>query len=293
MAQPGRAVGGRASTVLGRKLGGELLELREAAGLTQPAAAAALSATQTKIVKMERGWVPVRDPDLLSLCSLYGVAEETRVAGLLLLARADRERRRAKGWWRQYPELGALVEYVALEDVAVQVRTWQIAFVPGLFQTPDYARALAVGNAAWSDPDEIERFVEARLARQARLEEANPLQIWAVLSEAVLRQQVGGPAAMRAQLARLRELTAHPQVKLQVLPFLAGAHPGMTSAFNIVSFAENGAMDVVYMDTTASSLWLESEADAARHGVLFDRIVRQSLSQASSADLIDRIREET
>jgi hypothetical protein len=67
----------------------------------------------------------------------------------------------------------------------------------------------------------------------------------------------------------------------------------MTSAFNIVSFAENGAMDVVYMDTTASSLWLESEADAARHGVLFDRIVRQSLSQASSADLIDRIREET
>jgi hypothetical protein len=150
-----------------------------------------------------------------------------------------------------------------------------------------------VGNAAWSDPDEIERFVEARLARQARLEEANPLQIWAVLSEAVLRQQVGGPAAMRAQLARLRELTAHPQVKLQVLPFLAGAHPGMTSAFNIVSFAENGAMDVVYMDTTASSLWLESEADAARHGVLFDRIVRQSLSQASSADLIDRIREET
>jgi DNA-binding XRE family transcriptional regulator len=293
MAQPGRAAGGRASTVLGRKLGGELLELREAAGLTQPAAAAALSATQTKIVKIERGWVPVRDPDLLSLCSLYGVAEESRVTDLLLLARADRERRRAKGWWHQYPELGALVEYVALEDVAVQVRTWQIAFVPGLFQTPGYARALAVGNAAWRDPDEIERFVEARLARQARLEEANPLQVWAVLSEAVLRQRVGGPAVMRAQLARLRELTGHPQVKLQVMPFLAGAHPGMTSAFNIVSFAENGAMDVVYMDTTSSSLWLESEADAARHSVLFDRIVRQALSQASSADLIDRIREET
>ena len=293
MAQPGRTTGGRASTVLGRKLGGELLGLREAVGLTQPAAAAALSATQTKIAKIERGWVPVRDPDLLSLCSLYGVAEESRVTDLLLLARADRERRRAKGWWHQYPELGALVEYVALEDVAVQVRTWQTAFVPGLFQTPGYARALAVGNAAWRDPDEIERFVEARLARQARLEEADPLQVWAVLSEAVLRQQVGGPAVMRAQLARLRELTAHPQVKLQVMPFLAGAHPGMTSAFNIVSFAENGAMEVVYMDTTSSSLWLESEADAARHGVLFDRIVRQALSQASSADLIDRIREET
>jgi transcriptional regulator with XRE-family HTH domain len=284
--------GNRVSTVLARKLGGELLRLRDVAGLTQPQAAEALTATAAKVAKMERGWVPFRDPDIRTLCDLYGVTDAKTVSRLLSLAKTDRERRKARGWWNQYPELRSLVEYVALEDIATGVRTWQGAFVPGLLQTPDYARALAVGNADWEDPDEIERFVEARIARQARLLDASPLQLWAVVSEGALRQLVGGREVMRAQLTHLVEATRLPNVKLQVVPFLAGSHPGMTSAFSVVSFAEPGAMDVVYMDTTSSTLWLESEADAVRHNVTFERIARNGLALRDSVDLIERIRKE-
>ncbi|MFJ9904474.1 DUF5753 domain-containing protein [Streptomyces sp. NPDC101152] len=219
------------------------------------------------------------------------MADAKAVERLLHLAKTDRERRKARGWWNQYPELRSLVEYVALEDIATGVRTWQGAFVPGLLQTPDYARALAVGNADWEDPDEIERFVEAKVARQARLTDDRPISLWAVVGEGALRQLVGGREVMRAQLAHLVEAARLP-VRVQVVPFLAGSHPGMTSAFSVVSFGEPGAMDVVYMDTASSALWLESEADAARHNARFERIARSGLALRDSVTVIERIREE-
>ncbi|MDJ0461964.1 helix-turn-helix transcriptional regulator [Streptomyces sp. H27-C3] len=285
-------LGNRTSTVLGRKLGGELLRLRDASRKTQQQAAHVITATNSKIVKMERGWVPMRDPDIRALCEFYGVSDREIIERLLNLAKADRERRKAKGWWNQYPELRSLVEYVALEDIATGVRTWQGAFVPGLLQTVGYARSLAIGNAEWEDPEEVDRFVEARMARQARLTEDTPLDLWAVVGEGALRQLVGGRDVMRDQLTHLLAAAELPSVKLQVVPFLAGSHPGMTSAFSIVSFAEPGAMDVVYMDTTSSTLWLETEADSTHHSVAFDRIVRNGLAPRGSAALIERIRRE-
>jgi hypothetical protein len=241
---------------------------------------------------MERGWVPMRDPDVRALCHLYGVEEHQVIDRLLRLAKTDRDRRKAKGWWNQYPELPDMVEYVALEDIATSLRTWQLSCVPGLFQTPGYARALAVGGGVWEDPDEIEPFVESRMARQSRLTGERPLQVWAGIHEAALRQLVGGREVMREQLGRLTDAAQLPNVRLQVLPYLAGAHPGMTSAFTIVSFAEPGAIDVVYMDTTSSTLWLETEADAAHHSGVFARIARLALSQRDSINLIDGIRKE-
>ncbi|WP_242641234.1 helix-turn-helix domain-containing protein [Streptomyces kasugaensis] len=285
-------LGNRASTVLGRRLGGELLRLRDASGKTQHQAGQAISATNSKIVKMERGWVPMRDPDIRVLCELYGLDDPKAVGQLLSLARLDRERRKAKGWWNQYPKLLSLVEYVALEDVATSIRTWQLAIIPGLLQTPDYARSLAVGNGVWEDLAEIEPFVESRMERKRRLVGETPLQLWAVLHEGVLRQLVGGRAVMKGQLEHLLEVARQTNVRIQVVPYLAGAHPGMTSAFTIVSFAEPGAMDVVHMDTTSTTVWLESETDAAHHRGTFDRITRMGLAQRSSISLIDGIRKE-
>ncbi|MFI6207343.1 helix-turn-helix domain-containing protein [Streptomyces sp. NPDC051041] len=280
------------TTVLGRRLGGELLRLREACSLRQAHAAEALSASVAKVAKIERGQVPMRDPDIRALCHLYGQNDEAVIGRLLALAKADRERRKARGWWNQYPQLEAMVEYVALEDIATSVRTWQLAIVPGLLQTPDYARALAIGNGHWEDVDEIEPFVESRMARQARLHGETPLELWAVVHEAALRQLVGGREVMREQLGHLLDTARRPNVKLQVLPFIAGAHPGMTSAFTIVSFAEPGALDVVHVDTTSSAVWLESDTDAAHHNTLFDRITRLSLAQRNSVELIDGILKE-
>lgn len=280
------------TTVLGRRLGGELLRMREAFDLRQAHAAEALTASVTKVAKIERGQVPLRDPDVRALCHLYGENDEAVISRLLALAKADRDRRKAKGWWNQYPQLSAMVEYVALEDIATSIRNWELSFIPGLLQTPDYARAVAVGAGSWEDPSEIEPFVEARLTRQARLQSQRPLALWAVIHEGALRQLIGGRAAMREQLGHLLDLADLDTVQVQVVPFLAGANPGMIGAFSIVSFAEPSALDVVHMDVPSSTLWLESEEDAARHGRIFDRIARVGLAERKALDLIDAIRKE-
>ncbi|MFI1730118.1 helix-turn-helix domain-containing protein [Streptomyces acidicola] len=279
---------------MGRRLGGELLRLRDAAGKTQQQAAESINATGTKVVKMERGWVPMRDPDIRVLCEFYGLDDPKTLARLLDLARLDRERRKAKGWWQESPHPGTLSEYIALEDAASHVHTWQLSLIPGLFQTAEYARSLAVseGVGVWEDPDDIERLVEIRMRRQERLHDERPLEVYAVIWEAALRQLIGGPETMRAQLERLLELAELPNVRLQVLPFRAGGHPCITGPFTIISFAETEAVDVVHADTIASTVWVENEAESAAHSAFFDRTARLSLAQHDSALLIDTIRQE-
>ncbi|KOT91495.1 DNA-binding protein [Streptomyces sp. NRRL F-5755] len=278
------------STVLGRRLGGELLRMREARGMRQAQAAEALTASVPKVAKMERGLVPMRDPDIRALCHLYEMDDAETVGRLLGLAKLDRERRRAKGWWRHAPNAGALAEYIALEDVASLVRNWQLSLIPGLCQTAEYARALL---GAWHGPDAIERSVEIRMRRQARLTGERPLQVHAVVWEAALRQLVGGSEVMRNQLGKLLDLTALPNVTLQVLPYAAGAHPCLTSPFNIVSFAEPGAVDVVHLDGTTSTVWVEHEDDSALYRESFDRTAGLSLTPDDSAAFIDDLRKET
>ncbi|MCV2463226.1 helix-turn-helix domain-containing protein [Streptomyces sp. ICN988] len=292
MTRSTQAAGNRISTVLGRKLGAELLRLRDGSGRTQQQAAGAISATATKVVKMERGWVPMRDPDIRALCEFYGVREGRTVNRLLGLARLDRERRKAKGWWKQSPQAEAVAEYISMEDVAGGVRTWQQAFVPGLLQTPEYTRALVVSEGVWTDPDEIEGVVDVRMKRQERLEGSHPLQFYAVVWEAALRQQVGGPDVMRAQLHRILELAQLPNVRLQVLPFRAGGHACMAGAFSIVSFVEPEAVDVVHVDTIAATVWVEDEAESATYSSFFDRTARLSLAPKDSLRLIENISED-
>lgn len=278
----------RVSTVLARRLGGELLRLRDAAGLTQPQAAQVLSATAAKVAKMERGWVPFRDPDIIALCKLYGQTDEAAIADLLSLAKLDRERRKAKGWWQQMHLVGNLGEYIAMEEVATRIRTWQLALVPGLLQTPEYIRALGV-TSNWSHPDEIEVLVTSRIKRQARLWGEKPLEFHAVLWEAALRQQIGSPEVMRGQLNHLAEMARLPHVHVQVLPFRAGGHHGASGAFNIVSFAEPGALDVAYAETAAAKVWVEGSEGNEAFSRAFDRVSRLSLSPHDSVDLIDAI----
>ncbi|MFB7463652.1 helix-turn-helix domain-containing protein [Streptomyces sp. NPDC056224] len=280
--------GSRTSTVLGRRLGGELYKLRTAAGRTQLQAAKEISATSTKIVKMESGWVPMRDPDIRVLCEFYGVTDGQFVTGLLDLARLDRERRKAKGWWQHMPIVGGLGEYIAMEQVATRVRTWQPALVPGLLQTPEYIRALGV-TSNWSHPDEIEALVTSRTKRQARLWGDGPLEFHAVIWEAALRQQVGTAEVMRAQLDHLVGMAKLSHVHVQVLPFRAGRHHGVDGSFNIVSFADPGALDVGYAETLGSTLWAEGAEANEAYSRAFARVSRLSLAPHDSVSLIAAI----
>ncbi|MEU5592589.1 helix-turn-helix transcriptional regulator [Streptomyces sp. NPDC020298] len=288
--------GNSTSSVLGRRLGAELLKLRTTAGFTQPQAAEALSASTAKIAKMEGGWVPVRDPDIRILCELYGIHDHGIVGGLLELARVDRERRKARGWWDDYRStLGVMQEYVILEHAATAVRAWQPAFVPGLLQTPEYARALrnddptpAMAKQRGAD----EEFVAARMARQRRLQDARSLQLHAVIYEAVLRNFPGGANTGYGQLDHLAKMAELPNVSLRVYPFTAGPHLGLNSSFNILSFAEPGAMDIVYSEIPFTQLWHEGGEGTADHIELFDHIAQRSLDEQASVLLLRNLRKD-
>ncbi|WP_150134368.1 Scr1 family TA system antitoxin-like transcriptional regulator [Streptomyces hyaluromycini] len=286
--------GNSTSTVLGRRLGGELIKLRIAAGLTQTHAAKALTASTTKVAKMERGWVPVRDPDIRALCELYRIHDPGIVGGLLELATVDRERRKAKGWWDDFTIPGVMQEYVALESAATVIKTWQPAFVPGLLQTPDYVRALRQSPAAamTKSPEPDDRFVEARLARQRRLYDDPPLSLRVTIYEAVLRNFPGGSATAKGQLEELVKAADLPNVALRVFPFAGGTHSGLNGSFNVISFAAPGAMDVVYVEAPFAQRWVEGGQGAAAYDELFEKVAACALDEQESVSFLHKLRKE-
>ncbi|CAM5414550.1 helix-turn-helix domain-containing protein [Streptomyces hirsutus] len=277
------------STVLGRQLGDELRRLREAAALTTTQAAEALDCTKGKISRIENGRVTVRIPDLTAMLLAYGAADAELRDRLSLLARKANRRRR-QGWWNQYGSVLADTyrDYIALEAMAGTIRTFQAQLVPGLLQTPEYIRAVTVASHQWQTADEIEQFVQVRLARQERLVSDSPLQLWAVLSEAVLLQQVGGPKVMSAQLEQLLIASERPNVTIQVLPFSRGAHASMFGPYVVLGFPEEAALDVVLADNPTGSMWLEREAEVGRYQELFDAARTSALSPVESRTVIRR-----
>lgn len=277
------------STVLGRQLGDELRRLREGAELTTVQAAEALDCTKGKISRIENGRVAVRLPDLTAMLQAYRVSDTELRERLTVLARKANRRRR-QGWWNQYSPVLADTyrDYIALETMAESIRTFQAQLVPGLLQIPEYIRAVTVASRQWETGDEIEQFVEVRLARQQRLAGDSPLRLWAVLSEAVLLQQVGGPEVMKAQMQQLMDVSERPNVTVQVLPFSRGAHASMFGPYVVLGFPEEGALDVVLADNPTGSTWLERETEVARYRDLFDAARTSALSPVESRAVIHR-----
>lgn len=242
--------------------------------------------SESKVSRIETGRTGIRQPDLERLLDLYSVAGEERAA-LLALGRQASHR----GWWHSYGDAlpGWFEDFVGLEDGASAKLIYENQLIPGLMQTPEYATAIIRAAQPWVDDDEVERQVTARMTRQALLTSADPLRVWAVLDEAVLRRKVGGPAVMRAQLERLSALSALPNVTLQVLPFDAGAHASMGTAFGLLQFPEPGDPPIIYIENHTSSQYLESAADVQRYTLVFDHLRASALSPEASADFIGQV----
>ncbi|MEV2244277.1 helix-turn-helix transcriptional regulator [Streptomyces sp. NPDC049970] len=281
------------STVLGRQLGDELRRFREQAGLSTAEAAEVLDCTKGKISRIENGHVPVRTPDLLALMHAYAVVELDARERLGSLARTANRRRR-EGWWHQYGSVLADTyrDYIEMETICDSIRTFQVQLVPGLLQTPEYGRAVTVASRAWQTAEEIDQFVQVRLARQQRLSGEDPLELWAVLAEGVLHQQVGGKTVMHGQLEHLADLAERPNITIQVLPFSRGAHPGMFGPYLLLSFPRVSALDLVLTETPTGNIWMERESEVSRYRDLFDDARTSALPPTDSLSLIRHLTKE-
>ncbi|HEY3951935.1 MAG TPA: helix-turn-helix transcriptional regulator [Streptosporangiaceae bacterium] len=282
--------GEHSPTVRRRRLASELRSLREAARLTCEEVAEHLECSASKISRVETGRVSVSPRDVRDMLSLYGV-DPQRLDSLVQLARESRQ----KGWWHAYSDTiqPRFATYVGLEDAASEIRTYEVNLVPGLLQTEDYARSVISAGNLTSSPEAAERWIALRMARQPMLLSGhNPPQLWAVLDEAVLHRTVGGPGLMRLQLEHLVDVASRPNVAVQVIPYSAGAHPGMGKPFVILSFPERADPDVIYLEDLTSTLYLEDVDEVDRYNVLFNHLRATALSFEESAALMTSVAKE-
>jgi transcriptional regulator with XRE-family HTH domain len=265
-------------------LGSQLRRLREAAGITPDQAGYEIRGSRSKISRLENGRVSFKDRDVADLLTLYGVTDEEQRRGTLELAR----RANAPGWWSKYSDVlpDWFEMYLGLEAASSVIRTFEIQFVHGLFQTPDYARAVTTLGHSSAPASEIESRVSLRMRRQEVLAAAQPPRVWSVMDEAALRRPVGGSEVMRGQLRRLTEVNDLPSVTLQVVPFGHGGHAAASGAFTILRFDEPDLPDVVYIEQLTSALYLESRTDVDHYLEVMNRLSADALTPAKSADFI-------
>ncbi len=256
-------------TVLRMLLGAQLRRLREASGVGRDAAAWEIRGSESKISRMELGRVSFKERDVADLLTLYGVTDENERAILMSLARDAN----TPGWWHRYNDLLPtwFQAYLGLEAAAARIRIYEVQFVPGLLQTPEYTRAVARLTLGTERSDaEVEQVVALRRTRQQVLERDPPVRLWAVIEEAVLRRPIGGPQVLRDQLEALIEAARKPNVTLQIIPLDSPGHVATGGAFTILRFPEPDLPDIVYLEHLTSALYLDKRDDLDAYALTHD-----------------------
>jgi transcriptional regulator with XRE-family HTH domain len=251
--------------------GSELRRQREAAGLKQGELGSCIFCTGSLVGQIETARkVPTRDFAERVDAALMTDGLFTRLVGLVL-------RSQLPTWFQAYAEMEAKATYIS---------TYQAQVVYGLLQTEEYARAVLGAP----EPENLDELVAARLERQRILERGKPPLMWVVLDEAVLYRPMGSREVMRNQLAHLLSIRSQRRVKLQVLPFSAGQHPGLPGAFNLLRFDDDP--DVVYTEDFIQG-HMTANPDSVSEGWLhYDQLQAAALSVKDSAVLIAQVMEE-
>src|SRR6266702_3876405 len=265
-------------------VGIQLHRFREAAGISPDQAAFEIRASRSKISRMENGLVRFKERDVTDLLTMYGITDEQTRAGLVLLTRQAN----APGWGSKYGDIMAdwFEAYLGLETSASVIRSFELQFVHGLFQTEDYARAVTLLGHTTAPEAEIERRVSLRLKRQDLLTGPKPPQVWSVLDEGALRRPVGGAAVMRAQLDRLTEAAKLRHVTIQVVPFGRGGHAAAGGSFTVLRFSEPEVPDVVYIEQLTSALYLDKHEDVDHYMEVMNHLSTEALTPTQSAKFI-------
>jgi transcriptional regulator with XRE-family HTH domain len=283
---PGMSPPRTAPSVRLRRLGAQLRDLREERGLTQEDVARRTGKDRSTLYRLETAQQRPQRATLIQLLDLYQVDEPRRGELLMLLREATQ-----RGWMQPYrSELpGVYSDYIGFEEEARAISNYESLYIPGLLQTEDYARAQLHGTLPHATAAEIGNRVTARLERQQLLAREDPPRLWAIIDEAAARRQVGSPQVMAAQIARLAEAAAQPHITIQLIPFDAGAHPGMDGSFVVLEFPDPADRAIVYTESAAGGLFLEEEDEIRRYTLMFGHLRAAALRPGATADALAAI----
>ena len=267
------------------RLARELIQLRKESGLTHAELAARIGQSRAQVSRLENGHVVDLD-DVIKILEVFGVVDE-RWTEVVTIARDAAER----GWWESNRAMGARQARSAnLEAGAVSIREFQMAFIPGLLQTPEFARARVdaerdQGGGTYS----AEKNAEARLGRQRMLRRPDGPTYDVVVDELAIRRAAVPPEVLRAQLLHVAAtVNGSPRITAQVLPLTAeiDGYGSPRSAFSIYTFADPKDPRVVTVDTVTDDLVLTDVTDVRRYETMFTRIREAAMSPDESVELL-------
>lgn len=267
-----------------RRLRTELRRLRLDAGQTQRDVATAMEWHPSKVIRIENGTVGISVNDLKVLLLHYGVTAKRRVDEFLDMARAART-----DPWSEFKDILSpeFLTYLDFEASAVTRRNYENTLVPGLLQTEEYARAILLGTYELSEKD-VERHWKVRQRRQEIHQSDDPPRMWFILDEDVVRRRVGSPRTMRRQLEQLKEWGGADHITIWIIPFSAGAHPGMRGPFVLLEFAEDIDDDLVHLEQTTGELTTRDDPEETTQYLdRFYRLEELALSEPETYSLID------
>lgn len=259
--------------------------MRERAGLSADEVTVALKGKGPMVRRYESGEVKPAWGTVLTMLGLFGASVEEKAEAEQLWEEVNEEPpsvRLPTGANRAYRKL------VNAEREAVRERVLGSPTLPGLLQTEKYIRALiAAGHHLQGSKERPESLIKARRTRQERLtDELDPLRLEALIDEAVLRREVGGPAVLREQLAYLLVVAERPNVDLRVVPYEVGAYGSMSGSCLIIDYPEPEATSGVYLEYPAGGAWVDNREDVERFTSMFDDVVGLALSPADTTNLI-------
>jgi transcriptional regulator with XRE-family HTH domain len=272
------------------RLGARLRRLRVEAEISREGAGAAIRSSVSKISRIELGRTAIKTRDLTDLLALYGANDEAERESMLALSRHGS----VSGWWQDHGDaVPAWVKpYLGLEQDARLIRSYDVQFIPGLLQAPEYARAV-FSLPGGSSGERAERQLAVRMRRQEILHRTtDPPHLWAVIDEAALRRPVGGTAVMRAQIEHLLEMSQLRHVNIQVLPFRAGGHAAGGGPVILLRFAGDQLPDVVYLEQLTSAIYPSSATDLAYYWDMLNQLATEADPPIASTMILDQIRRE-
>lgn len=274
------------------QLGSELRRLRLESSKKGAEVCRTLSWPPSKLTRLETADNGIVEPkDVIALCRIYNAAQEEQntLVGYATVTQTK------KDWW-QTPDIRDVIPpgfraYLGLEATAEEMENYESEYVPGLLQTDAYVRAIHEPALAGLPAEQIEKLVAVRITRREVLHrETGALRFTAIVNEAVLRRRVGSAQVMKEQLLHMADLTSsNPYVKIQVVPFALGAHPGMNGSFTALKFGALALKPIVYLETFTGAGVSRREPDVKRYEQAFSDLqalapgYKESLSMIHAA----------
>ncbi|MET9930913.1 MULTISPECIES: helix-turn-helix transcriptional regulator [unclassified Streptomyces] len=259
-------------------LGKILKVLRRNAGLSQAELSDLAHCSEDLISSVERG-VRTPQPDFLVRVdplvkaggALAATADDVRAA----LAKA---RVRHPDWFR---------DFAHEEAKAVALHYYEVQAVPGVLQTPAYARSLFEHRRPMLDEDTIEKRVADRISRQVLLDQWPAPTISFVLEAAVLLRPFGGPEVHREQLLRILEVARRRTIELQIMPQDKDEHPYLDGAFTLLT--AKGRREVAYTEIYGHSRLITDPEEVRAYTERYGTIRAQALTPRESLDWIEKL----